>query len=87
MARQKGHTLYMAVTPDEYEFPIFITPSVDELAQWAGVSVTGLYSMISRTAKKAPYRPKSHSPYRYRKVVILEENWHESNTRTIHHRR
>ena len=40
--------LYMLVSQDEYELPLAVTDSVEELARMAGVTVGTVTSSISR---------------------------------------
>jgi len=50
--------LYLAVTPDEYELPIYVCDSGKELAEKLGVSQSTIYTLIahdrdgSRTGRK-----------------------------------
>ena len=69
-----GETLYMAVTSDEFEFPMFITSSADKLAEWAGIKKKTVYEHISKKKNKPP-RPTggNHTGYRLRKVYIEED--------------
>lgn len=39
---------YMAVTPDEFELPIYIAETVEELAEMFGISKNNIYSSISK---------------------------------------
>lgn len=39
--------LYMAVTPDEFELPIFVGTST-EVAELADISLSTLYGMVSK---------------------------------------
>jgi hypothetical protein len=40
-------SVYMAITPDEYELPLFVTDSAVEMAAWAGISRSSLLSMLT----------------------------------------
>lgn len=40
--------LYMEVTRDKYELPIFISPSAREVAENAGTDINTVYSLCSR---------------------------------------
>lgn len=68
--------LYIAVTPDELELPLFVTDNAQIMAYWAGVNVSSVYEMCSKNAKKPPYnRGKGGTvrPYRIRRIFV-EEN-------------
>lgn len=41
--------LYIAVTKDEYEFPIAVAETVPELAKMMGVTANSIYSNLSHT--------------------------------------
>lgn len=45
--------LYMAVTTDKYELPLYVADNAKELAEWAGVSENSIYVCVSlgRTGK------------------------------------
>lgn len=43
--------LYMLVTPDKYELPMYVTDSVKDLARFAGVKANSIYIMMSRYKK------------------------------------
>lgn len=54
--------VYVKVTSDEYELPIFVADSVKELAQMCGTSVNSILSYMSHyknktsTVTACPYR-------------------------------
>ncbi|MGL6221321.1 MAG: hypothetical protein ACRC36_25050 [Lacrimispora sphenoides] len=39
--------LYLVVSPDEYELPLFVADSSRELADWSGFSINYVLSAIS----------------------------------------
>ena len=41
-------TLYMAVTPDEYELPIFVESNIEKLSKLTGSHPSSIRSMASR---------------------------------------
>lgn len=41
-------TIYMAVTCDEYEIPLFVTSNCSEMAAWCGCSKNTMLSRISK---------------------------------------
>lgn len=40
--------LYMAVTADKYELPIYVTEKSREMAEWAGVTQQAIRSAVSK---------------------------------------
>lgn len=67
-------TLYIAVTGDEYELPLYVTESVDAMASWAGIKVSSVRSMVCRNQGVPPLSPNGRKiKYRLRKIVIEEE--------------
>lgn len=52
--------LYLKVTQDKYELPLFVSEGAKELAEHEGVKVNTIYSSISHyergDTKNAPYR-------------------------------
>ena len=59
--------IYMMVTRDEYELPILITDSIDELAEKTGKSKNSILSSISHyLSGRYPYSP-------YRRIEIEED--------------
>lgn len=69
-----GETLYMAVTSDEYELPLYISDSVKELAEWSGTKSKSVMEQISRWRNKPPKNsPRNYCGYRFRRVNIEEE--------------
>lgn len=70
--------LYVAVTPDELELPVYVADTAREMAAWAGMKVASVRQMASRNARHPdPFtRGKGgcvHSEYRVRKVTIEED--------------
>lgn len=69
--------LYIAVTPDEYELPLFVTDSAQAMAEWANIKVKSVQEQCSRNSKKEPFaRIKGgcvHSSHRLRKIIIEED--------------
>jgi hypothetical protein len=69
-------TLYLAVTPDELELPLYVTDSVQAMAEWAGVKVKTVYEQCSRNKDRLPYKRAlggSESKHRLRKIKIEGE--------------
>lgn len=46
MANKRSVT-YMTVTADEYELPIYVADTVEELAEHYGISVSTIYTAVS----------------------------------------
>lgn len=61
-------TLYMAVTNDEYELPIFVCDTAQELADKLGVKPNTVYVMLGRNKQKL----NNHGKHLYRKVVYKD---------------
>ena len=67
-------TLYIAVTGDEYELPLYVTASVDEMAAWAGIKVRSVESQACRNAGKPPFRRNGiKRKYRIRKIIMEDD--------------
>lgn len=67
--------LYVAVTPDRYELPLYVADSAQELAAWAGVLTATVYENCSRNRGKPPIddRVNLGTPYRMRKIEFVED--------------
>lgn len=67
--------LYLAVTGDEYEFPLCITDSESDMAAWAGIKIASLRSSVCRNKGKPPFPHKSGRicKYRLRKIEVEED--------------
>ena len=59
--------LYMAVTPDELELPLFVTDNCKELAQKYNTSTDTVYSQITRKCDG------SRKGVKFVKVIIDDE--------------
>lgn len=67
-------TLYLAVTGDEYELPLFVTESDYEMAAWAGIKVTSVRSSACRNKNKPPCPPNgTRCEYRLRKIIVEDD--------------
>lgn len=60
--------LYMAVTNDEYELPVFITDNVTDLATLLGAKSKTITEVISRGSDNR--KKKRKKKYLYKKVVV-----------------
>ena len=68
--------LYLAVTPDELELPLYVAETEEEMAEWAGIKVKTVKEQCSRNKKKPPEARKGGGAgrnYRLRKILIEEE--------------
>ena len=61
-------TLYMAVTPDEYELPMAVSDTAAELARKFGIKENYIYKMIWGGSKWGRYKG-----IRFVKVVIDDD--------------
>ena len=68
-------TLYIAVTPDCFELPLFVADTAEEMAAWAGVKVNTVKSNCSRNKRCPPLKPGQgiSAPYRMRRIDFEEE--------------
>jgi hypothetical protein len=46
----------MAVTCDRYELPLFVTESLQEMAEWMGYTKRSVIECCSRNKKKPPFQ-------------------------------
>lgn len=63
----KKKRLYIAVTNDEYELPVFIEETLDSLGEKVGVSGSNICHHLRGTAKCKP-----HTPYKYVRIEVME---------------
>lgn len=68
-------TLYIAVTPDCFELPLFVADTAEEMAAWAGVKVGTVKSNCSRNKRREPLPPgyRIGAPYRMRRLDFEED--------------
>ena len=71
-------TLYIAVTPDKLELPMYVSDSAQAMASWAGIKLTSLHQMCTRNKNLPPFSPKGkggsvQSQFRVRRITIEEE--------------
>lgn len=66
--RTGGHrmTLWLKVSRDQYEHPLIIADSAQELAEMSGIKLESLYSTISHRKQDGKFCP-------YRRVDIEED--------------
>lgn len=63
----KNRNIYMIVTEDKYELPLFVG-TVEEVAEKAGCSVNTIYACISH------YEHGRNKNTRYRRVILEGED-------------
>lgn len=67
-------TLYLAVTADKYELPLYVAESRKEMALWSGLSVNAISCAISnynrRRAGRCPLKRETSDPGRTMFVKI-----------------
>lgn len=67
-------TLYIAVTGDEYELPLYVADSANEMAAWAGIKARSVQAQACRNAGKPPLRPNATKrEYRIRKIIMEDD--------------
>ena len=65
--------VYMAITPDEYELPLYVSDSAVEMAKWAGISRGALLSMLAPGRKNLKKHRYKVSKRRIIRVYIEED--------------
>ena len=68
-------TLYIAVTPDHLELPMYVAETAEEMAEWAGVKVQTVSANCSRNKHKEPLKPGRGigAQYRLRRLDFEED--------------
>lgn len=68
--------LYLAVTADEYELPVYVATKLKEMSLWSGLTVNALDCAISKyhRYKAAGKRFRPHSGYYYCRVEADDDN-------------
>ncbi len=68
-------TLYIAVTPDHLELPMYVADTAEDMAKWAGIKVQTVRSNCSRNRRKEPLSAGRGigAPYRLRRLDFEEE--------------
>jgi hypothetical protein len=68
-------TLYIAVTPDHLELPMYVADTAEEMAEWAGVKVQSVKSSCSRNKRRGILPPGFgiSAPYRLRRLDFEED--------------
>ena len=55
MARPKTPTLYMLISDDKYELPLFVADSLTELSSACGISLNTIYGTMRRAKKNGAW--------------------------------
>lgn len=68
-------TLYIAVTPDHLELPMYVAETAEEMAAWAGVKAQTVRANCSRNKHKKPLKIGRGigAPYRLRRLDFEED--------------
>lgn len=66
-------TLYVAVTADEYELPVFVTDSCIELARFLNMPVHKVYNCFSRQKYKGVKNQRVARSHRIYRVIVGED--------------
>lgn len=53
--KYKQKSLWITVTHDEYEFPVIISDSIEELAEACGTTENNIYSSMSHAKKRGAW--------------------------------
>lgn len=71
----KRKYLYMAVTADEYELPLVVTETLQEMSEITGRATRDISVMCSRSKRYRDGPPKRSLPgvYRYYRVILEED--------------
>ena len=78
--RRKPRYLYMAVTNDKMELPVFFADSSKELAKVVGIAASTVLTYICRNKNMERYKQKdtcnrlSKTKYRFVKVELLDDD-------------
>lgn len=68
-----GDVVYMAVTADEFEMPVYITDTLQEMSVLTGRTTRDISVLCSKSAKKVRYQSAAPGCYRYYRVIIEED--------------
>lgn len=66
----RNNVLYMAVTNDKYELPVYITDSAGELAKLLGVKKQTIFEVLARGSDER--KKKRKKDYLYKRVYYEE---------------
>lgn len=64
--------IYMAVTGDELELPLFLSESREEIANWMGIKPRSVSAMVTPSRQKRRKNVKN-APFRLVKVELEDE--------------
>lgn len=63
--------LYLGVTPDKYELPLFVADSLKELSKMSGFDYDSVRHLISKRSSG------KNKGIKFTKITLEEEEWHE----------
>ena len=63
--------LYMGVTPDKYELPLFVADSLKELSKMSGFDYDSVRHLISKRSSG------KNKGIKFLKITLEEEEWHK----------
>lgn len=63
--------LYMGVTPDKYELPLFVADSLKELSKMSGFDYDSVRHLISKRSSG------KNKGIKFIKITLEEEEWHK----------
>ena len=68
-------TIYIAVTPDYLELPMYVADTAEEMAAWAGIKLQSVKSSCSRNKRMGPLArgKRIGAPYRLRRLDFEED--------------
>ena len=68
-------TLYLAVTADELELPVYVATSAAEMARWQGVSVNAIHTAVYRYTQGAHRKKQAHPQFgvRFCRVEVEDD--------------
>lgn len=64
--------LYLGVTPDKYELPLFVADSLKELSKMSGFDYDSVRHLISKRSSG------KNKGIKFIKITIEEEEWHKA---------
>ncbi len=74
MGERGKQILYMVVTNDEFELPVFLADSAREVADFLEIKVSGLYCNVSNGNVAIGKGRRKYKLVRFRKVPRKEED-------------
>ena len=66
--------LYLAVTHDKYELPLYVADTPMEMAEWMGTTYANVLSCCSRNENSGIAKSNRPGEIRLRRVIIEEDD-------------